>query len=64
VRVLALAAYRIKLREVKPFSLLGRVDECSVAGFEPNTPLGHAYLIPFDVFKYESREAPACEEPH
>jgi len=52
VRVLALAAYKNpKLREVKPFSLLGALMTCSSLGFEPNTPLGHAYLIPFDVFQ-------------
>lgn len=37
-----------KLREAHPMSLLGAVLTCASLGLEPNTPLGHAFLIPFD----------------
>lgn len=36
-----------KLMECKLDSLMGSVMLCSQLGLEPNTPLGHAYLIPF-----------------
>lgn len=53
VRVLALAAFKNpKIREVAPMSLLGSLMTVSSLAFEPNTPLGHAYLIPFDVYGY------------
>ena len=54
LRTLALAAYKTpKLREVHMMSLLGAVMTCASMGFEPNTPLGHAYLIPFEKKKYD-----------
>lgn len=54
MRTLALAAYKTpKLREVNMMSLLGAVMTCASMGFEPNTPLGHAYLIPFEKKKYD-----------
>lgn len=37
-----------KLAQCTPMSLLGALITCSTLGLEPNTPLGHAYLIPFD----------------
>ena len=53
MRTIALAAYKNpKLREVHMMSLLGAVMTCASMGFEPNTPLGHAYLIPFEKKKY------------
>jgi len=54
MRTVALAAYKNpKLREVHMMSLLGSVMTLASLGLEPNTPLGHAYLIPFDKKKYD-----------
>lgn len=53
MRTVALAAYKNpKIRECHPISLLGAVMLCASLGCEPNTPLGHAYLIPFEKKKY------------
>lgn len=53
MRTVALAAYKNpKLREVHMMSLLGAVMTLASLGLEPNTPLGHAYLIPFEKKKY------------
>lgn len=53
---LALGALRTtpKLAQASLSSLLGSVVTCAQLGLEPNTPLGHAYLIPFD--KREKRD--------
>lgn len=53
---LALGALRTtpKLAGASLSSLLGSVVTCAQLGLEPNTPLGHAYLLPFD--KREKRE--------
>lgn len=47
---LALGALRTtpKLAGASLSSLLGSVVTCAQLGLEPNTPLGHAYLLPFD----------------
>ena len=47
---LALGAMRAtpKLLNCNVESLMGAVVTCSTLGLEPNTPLGHAYLIPFE----------------
>ncbi len=47
---LALGALRTtpKLTNASLSSLLGSVVTCAQLGLEPNTPLGHAYLLPFD----------------
>jgi len=47
---IALGALRTtpKLMNCSVESLMGAVVHCSQLGLEPNTPLGHAYLIPFD----------------
>lgn len=37
-----------KLQECDPVSFLGALMHCASMGLEPNTPLGHAYLIPFE----------------
>ena len=37
-----------KLGDCNPLSLLGAMMQCASLGLEPNTVLGHAYLIPFD----------------
>ena len=37
-----------KLQQCEPMSLLGALMQCAALGLEPNTILGHAYLIPFD----------------
>ena len=36
-----------QLGDCDPLSLLGSMMTCASLGLEPNTPLGHAYLIPF-----------------
>lgn len=47
---IALGALRTtpKLMQCTTESLFGAIVQCSQLGLEPNTPLGHAYLIPFD----------------
>lgn len=47
---IALGAMRTtpKLMNCSVESLFGAIVQCSQLGLEPNTPLGHAYLIPFD----------------
>lgn len=48
VRVCALALQRTpKLAECDRMTLLGALLTCGSLGLEPNTVLGHAYLIPF-----------------
>lgn len=37
-----------KLQDCEPMSFLGALMQCAALGLEPNTVLGHAYLIPFD----------------
>lgn len=37
-----------KLQQCEPLSFLGALMQCAALGLEPNTVLGHAYLIPFD----------------
>jgi recombination protein RecT len=37
-----------KLAQSDPLTLLGSMMTCASLGLEPNTVLGHAYLIPFD----------------
>jgi recombination protein RecT len=37
-----------KLSHCEPLSFLGALMQCIALGLEPNTVLGHAYLIPFD----------------
>lgn len=37
-----------KLQECDPLSFLGALMQCSALGLEPNTVMGHAYLVPFD----------------
>lgn len=46
---IALGALRTtpKLMECTVESLFGAIVTCSQLGLEPNTPMGHAYLIPF-----------------
>ncbi|SFY20488.1 recombination protein RecT [Paracoccus pantotrophus] len=50
-RMLRLMANAIRttpqLGECEPLSLLGAMMTCASLGIEANTPLGHAYLIPF-----------------
>ncbi|SMF47426.1 recombination protein RecT [Azospirillum oryzae] len=49
LRVMAQAVYKTpKLAECEPMTLLGSMMACASFGLEPNTPLGHAYLIPFE----------------
>lgn len=37
-----------KLQQCEPMSFLGALMQCASLGLEPNTILGHAYMIPFD----------------
>lgn len=37
-----------KLQNCEPMSFLGALMQCASLGLEPNTILGHAYMIPFD----------------
>lgn len=37
-----------KLKNCDPLTLLGAMMQCAALGLEPNTVLGHAYLIPFE----------------
>jgi recombination protein RecT len=55
---IALGALRTtpKLMECTVESLMGAVVQCSQLGVEPNTPLGHAYLIPFEKRKNQGGE--------
>jgi recombination protein RecT len=47
---LALGALRTtpKLMQCRTDSLFGAIVQCAQLGLEPNTPLGHAYLLPFE----------------
>lgn len=47
---LALGALRTtpKLMQCRTDSLFGSIVQCAQLGLEPNTPLGHAYLLPFE----------------
>ena len=49
LRVMAQALRKTpKLGQCHPLSLLGAMITCASLGLEPNTPLGHAHLIPFE----------------
>lgn len=37
-----------KLQQCEPMSFLGALMQCASLGLEPNTILGHAYMIPFE----------------
>ena len=37
-----------KLQRCEPMSFLGALMQCAALGLEPNTVLGHAYMIPFE----------------
>ena len=37
-----------KLKQADPLSFLGALMNCAALGLEPNTPMGHAFLIPFE----------------
>lgn len=54
LRVMVQAVHKTpKLAECDPISLLGSMMACASLGMEPNTPLGHAYLIPFEVNRWD-----------
>lgn len=55
---IALGALRTtpKLMDCTVESLMGAVVQCSQLGLEPNTPLGHAYLIPFEKKKKQGND--------
>jgi recombination protein RecT len=57
LRVMALAIHKVpKLAECDPVTLLGAMMVCASLGIEPNTPLGHAYLIPFEKKKKQGNQ--------
>lgn len=57
LRVCALAVAKTpKLAECDMMSLLGAMLALAALGMEPNTPLGHAYLIPFEKRKKEGNK--------
>lgn len=48
LRLCLLATHKVPLlRQGDPLTLLGAMMECASLGLEPNTTMGHAYLIPF-----------------
>lgn len=55
---IALGALRTtpKLMQCTVESLFGAVVQCAQLGLEPNTPMGHVYLIPFDKKKKDRGE--------
>lgn len=49
LRVVAVAAMKTpKLYDVHPLSMLGALMSAASLGLEPNSPLGHCFLIPFE----------------
>lgn len=49
LRIAAMAIWKTpKLQDCHPMTLLGSIMTCGTLGLEPNTPLGHAYLLPFE----------------
>lgn len=38
-----------KLQRANPYTLLGAIMQAAQLGLEPNTPLGHCYIIPYNV---------------
>lgn len=57
LRVMAMAVHRTpKLAEADLMTLLGAMLACASLGLEPNTPLGHAYLIPFEKRKRQGND--------
>lgn len=57
LRVMAHAVYKVpKLGECEPVTLLGSMMACASLGLEPNTPLGHAYLIPFEKTRWDASQ--------
>jgi recombination protein RecT len=53
LRTMVLATQKTpKLLEVSPMQMLGACITLAALGLEPNTPLQHAHLIPFEVTKW------------
>lgn len=53
IRTFTLAVARMpKLAQASIPSLIGAFLSCSALGLEPNTALQHAYLIPFEIYKW------------
>ena len=54
LRTMALSVQKTpKLAKVSALSLMGAFISVAALGLEPNTPLGHAHLIPFDAKKWD-----------
>jgi recombination protein RecT len=57
LRVMAHAIYKTpRLGECAPVTLLGAMQACAALGLEPNTPLQHAFLLPFRKSRKEGNE--------
>lgn len=53
LRTMVLATQKVpKLLDVSPMQMLGACITLAALGLEPNTPLQHAHLIPFEVTKW------------
>ena len=53
LRCMAQAIYKTpNLADCNPTTLLGAMMACASFGLEPNTPMGHCYLIPFEKTKW------------
>lgn len=58
MRLLALAIDKTpKLADCTPLSILGCLMTCASLGLEPNTVMGHAYLVPFENRRKKTVEA-------
>jgi recombination protein RecT len=49
------ATSNAKLAECDIPSLIGAIGQCAQMGLEPNTVLGHAYLVPFNTKRKDSK---------
>lgn len=48
IRIALQAVWRTpRLAEADPMTLLGAFTTCGILGLEPNTPLGHVYVLPY-----------------
>ena len=52
-----------QLQKASPLTFLGALTTCATLGLEPNTPLGHAYLIPFEARRF-NKDARRWETSH
>lgn len=63
IRTMAMAAYKTPLlREAPMTELVGAMLSLASLGLEANTPLGHAYLIPFEKKKWDAKKKESVSE--